>query len=193
MDRKSGKVSRINLNPKGEPMNNNKTDSQQKTLEGHLIEMIEEQGPAFWKALVQVTGFAQNFGFCECGRMPGTLNVGRTNYMYCKECRTFWGVGDNLFSSWRYEDKSVWRENGKLLDQARRIEPKRLFVSSGQLALMTYEEMKEKEAKKKRFELELEGQEIGREGHTETNTERNARMITDFLRTLPNCPPELQL
>ena len=139
---------------------NNKAESQEK-LEGRLHKMIEQHGPTFWQALFQITGFYQHFGFCECGRMPITLNVHKSNFMYCKKCRTYWHVGGNLFGSWRHEDESVWRKNEELLSKARPIKPKRLVVSSGQLGFMTYEEIQEKEAKSERVKAgECEGQEL---------------------------------
>ena len=132
-----------NQKPTGERMNKKK--NSQRKLQKRLAKMIQKDGRVFWQALFQVTVFPQNFGFCECGRMPTTLNVHKSNYMYCKECRTYWHVGGNLFGSWRHEDESVWRENGKLLSEARPMESKHLFMSSGQLAMMTYEEVKEVE------------------------------------------------
>ena len=123
---------------------NNKTEPQKK-MEGRLYKMIEQHGPTFWQALDQITGFYQHFGFCECGRMPVTLNVGRAHFMYCKKCKAYWGVGSNLFGAWMHEDESVWKKNEKLLLKARPIESKHLFMSSGQLRLMTYEEMQERD------------------------------------------------
>jgi len=141
-------------------MNNKKTKPQNK-LEGRLHKMIEQHGPTFWQALFQVTGFCQHFGFCECGRMPVTLNVHKSHFMYCKKCNVYWSVGFNLFDQWRHENESVWKKNEELLSKARPIESKHLFVSSGQLTLMTYEEMQEKEAKSERVKAEkCKGQEL---------------------------------
>jgi len=171
-------------------MNNNKTDSQQK-LERRLHKMVQKDGQDVWHALLEVIGFYQFWaGFCECGRMPITMNVHKSNYMYCKECRTYWLAGGNVITTWRDEDESVWRENAKLLEQARPIKSKHLYLSTGlhQTMLMTHDEMQQAV---RRDYSDWGGREE-KADHTETNTERNARMIAEFLGSLPNCPPELQ-
>jgi len=125
-------------------MNNKKTESQDK-LEGHLRKIIQQHGPTFWQALLEITSFYQHFGFCECGRMPVTLNVEKVHFMYCKKCKAYWGVGWNLFGAWRHEDESVWKKNEELLSKARPIEERRLYLSPGlhHTMLMTFKEMRQ--------------------------------------------------
>jgi hypothetical protein len=44
------------------------------------------------------------FGGCpQCGKNDGYTNVGRSHWFLCKEHKTMWCAGSNLFSSWRYE------------------------------------------------------------------------------------------
>jgi hypothetical protein len=44
------------------------------------------------------------FGVCpQCGKRDGCLNVGRTHWSYCKEHKTKWFAGSNMWSSWRDE------------------------------------------------------------------------------------------
>jgi hypothetical protein len=60
------------------------------------------------------------FGDCpKCGKNDGYLNVNRNHYFLCKEHKTCWGVGSNLFSSWKDEDESIWEENIKTLSECR--------------------------------------------------------------------------
>lgn len=51
-----------------------------------------------------------HFGECpECGRNDGYLNAGKTHRFYCRQDRTAWYVGSNLFSSWRDETEAEQR------------------------------------------------------------------------------------
>ncbi len=107
--------------------------------------MIQKEGNDFWQALHDAVGWSQHFGFCECGRMPIDMNVHKSNFVYCKECRTYENVGGNLLTTWRNEDESVWRENVKLLEQARPMKQKRLYLSPGlhPKMLMTHDEVQQ--------------------------------------------------
>ncbi len=50
------------------------------------------------------------FGGCpECGDQDGYTNVGRSHWVFCKAHRTMWCVGENLFSSWKYETEAEQR------------------------------------------------------------------------------------
>ncbi len=51
------------------------------------------------------------FGGCpECGDQDGYTNVGRSHWIFCKEHRTKWCVGSNLFSSWHEETEAEQRQ-----------------------------------------------------------------------------------
>lgn len=66
------------------------------------------------------------FGGCpECGRTNGYLNIGRNHWLVCDEHRTKWLVGSNLFSCWREEDETIWRQNWERLQPYREVEPVR--------------------------------------------------------------------
>jgi len=44
------------------------------------------------------------FGVCpKCHKNDGYINVGKSQWFYCKEHRACWCIGVNLFSSWKYE------------------------------------------------------------------------------------------
>jgi hypothetical protein len=56
------------------------------------------------------------FGGCPiCRRFDNCLNVGLAHWYCCHAHRTRWCVGRNLFSSWRHEDESTWKQNAALL------------------------------------------------------------------------------
>jgi hypothetical protein len=60
------------------------------------------------------------FGDCpKCGKNDGYLNVNRNHYFLCKEHKTCWGVGSNLFSSWKDEDEATWKANAETLSECR--------------------------------------------------------------------------
>jgi hypothetical protein len=47
------------------------------------------------------------FGGCpECGGSDGCINIGPNHWYYCKEHRTRWCIGSNLFSSWKDQTKA---------------------------------------------------------------------------------------
>jgi|HubBroStandDraft_4_1064222.scaffolds.fasta_scaffold283101_3 hypothetical protein len=57
------------------------------------------------------------FGLCPvCHKTDGFANAGRSHRFYCKEHKTSWHVGGNLFSSWRGqtedEQRRIWNEIG---------------------------------------------------------------------------------
>ena len=66
------------------------------------------------------------FGFCPvCHKNDGYANTGRSHRFYCKEHKTSWSVGSNLFSSWRgqteAEQRAIWDEIG--LNDFEDVEP----------------------------------------------------------------------
>jgi hypothetical protein len=66
------------------------------------------------------------FGLCPvCHETDGYANAGRSHRFYCREHKTSWCVGSNLFSSWRdqteAEQRAIWDEIG--LDDFEDVEP----------------------------------------------------------------------
>jgi hypothetical protein len=66
------------------------------------------------------------FGGCpQCGRNDGYVNAGKTHVFICREHKTSWTIGSNLFSSWRYqteeEQRRIWDEIG--LEDFTEVEP----------------------------------------------------------------------
>jgi hypothetical protein len=50
------------------------------------------------------------WGVCPtCHRTDGYINAGRTHIFFCREHRTRWIIGANLFSSWRDETEDEQR------------------------------------------------------------------------------------
>lgn len=78
-----------------------------------------------WVAAQQVNDESY-FGVCpECGRSNGCINVGKGHWFHCREHKTKWFVGSNLFSSWRQETEEEQRERYEELDfgSYREVEP----------------------------------------------------------------------
>lgn len=74
------------------------------------------------------------FGGCPvCGDNDGYVNIGRGHWLVCKEHRTRWFIGSNLFSSWRDETPEEQRRavdfmfdaNDELREGWRDVEPLR--------------------------------------------------------------------
>src|SRR5215472_2080732 len=66
------------------------------------------------------------FGGCpECGKTDGYLNVGRDHWFFCKEHKTRWCAGANLFSGWRDEtdDEQQKAWDKAEMDSFREVEP----------------------------------------------------------------------
>ena len=54
------------------------------------------------------------FGHCSFhGHKNYYLNIGRTHWMVCDECKIKWLIGENLFSSWREENETIWKKNAE--------------------------------------------------------------------------------
>ena len=52
------------------------------------------------------------FGHCPIsGHENYYLNISRGHWMVCDKCKITWFIGANLFSSWRRENKAIWRAN----------------------------------------------------------------------------------
>lgn len=64
------------------------------------------------------------FGAClVCSCNDGYLNVGSSHWFHCREHKTRWCVGVNLFSGWREEDEEDWRKNAEKLFGYTEVEP----------------------------------------------------------------------
>jgi hypothetical protein len=66
------------------------------------------------------------FGLCPiCHKTDGYLNAGQSHRFYCKEHKTSWLAGSNLFSDWRdqteEEQRRKWAEVG--LDMFENVTP----------------------------------------------------------------------
>jgi hypothetical protein len=66
------------------------------------------------------------FGVCPiCHKCDGYANAGRSHRCYCKEHKTSWCIGANLFSDWREqteeEQRQIWDEIG--LNNFKNVEP----------------------------------------------------------------------
>ena len=48
---------------------------------------------------------------CRQGHETRLFNIGRAHYVACDRCRSYVHVGGNLMSSWRQENKQIWRRN----------------------------------------------------------------------------------
>jgi hypothetical protein len=63
------------------------------------------------------------FCWCpECGGSHGYLNIGHEHWYHCHIHRTKWRAGSNLFSSWRYEDETIWQRNADHLADFREVD-----------------------------------------------------------------------
>jgi len=51
------------------------------------------------------------------------LNVHRSHWMVCENCKVKGHVGDNLFSSWQGETVEEWQRNDTLLGACEKVEP----------------------------------------------------------------------
>jgi hypothetical protein len=66
------------------------------------------------------------FGLCPiCHKSDGYANAGRSHRFYCKEHKTSWLFGSNIFSDWRWQTKeqqrAIWDEIG--LDDFTTVKP----------------------------------------------------------------------
>lgn len=56
------------------------------------------------------------FGGCpRCGKNDGYLNLRRAHIFICREHKTAWCAGENLFRSWRNETPETWERNRRVL------------------------------------------------------------------------------
>jgi hypothetical protein len=64
------------------------------------------------------------FGGCpHCGETHGFLNVGPQHFHVCDTHRTYWLIGENLFSGWKDETEEEWDRNAEKLGSYRKVEP----------------------------------------------------------------------
>jgi len=102
-----------------------------KKLSKYLQNMMHRHGQVFWDTFFASIRWGQEFGFCECGRPADDLNVGYTEYFYCKKCNTYWRYNGRVRGDLRGQTASVWEKHLKILQKARLIEPNYLHVSPG--------------------------------------------------------------
>jgi hypothetical protein len=58
-----------------------------------------------------------HFGVCpHCHKTDGFINIGRCHWMFCREHRSTWCIGSNLFSSWRSETEGEQLAQYEALD-----------------------------------------------------------------------------
>jgi len=48
---------------------------------------------------------------CRFGHEVRMFNISRGHFIACDKCKTYIFVGSNLMSSWRQENKDIWRKN----------------------------------------------------------------------------------
>ena len=58
---------------------------------------------------------------CRHGHETRLFNIGRAYYVACDRCRSYVHVDGNLMSSWRQENKQIWRRNLEGLQGYRRV------------------------------------------------------------------------
>jgi len=61
----------------------------------------------------------------ECRRHDGYLNIGRAHWFVCHTHRVKWCVGDNLFSTWKFQTEAHWQQNWARIRSYRAVEPLR--------------------------------------------------------------------
>lgn len=74
-------------------------------------------------ALIEAIQLEYYFGTCSCGKEPKYFNYERTNWMYCSKCKEMWLLGSNIFTSWRNENKKIWKVNYEKHKKYKIIEP----------------------------------------------------------------------
>jgi hypothetical protein len=52
-----------------------------------------------------------------CGEDDGYMNHGRVHFNVCKKHKLKWRIGENLFSSWKYETKEEREEQIRSLSE----------------------------------------------------------------------------
>lgn len=55
-------------------------------------------------------GVAFDGGCPRCGTNDGYVNIGRSHWFYCADHKVMWCVGQNLYSSWKYQTESEQRK-----------------------------------------------------------------------------------
>lgn len=51
----------------------------------------------------------------QCTKETSYLNVEKAQYGRCDDCKVYWLIGENLFSSWRAETEDAWTRNAQHL------------------------------------------------------------------------------
>ena len=75
-----------------------------------LLKQLRKENRAVQK--VKAIGNGHYFGHCPDPEHENYyLNINRGHWMVCDHCKIKWFIGENLFSSWRKEDKALWKAN----------------------------------------------------------------------------------
>jgi len=54
---------------------------------------------------------------CKHGHQIRIINIYRSHYAICDECKTYLWLGCNLSSSWNYENEEIWEANRKIIQE----------------------------------------------------------------------------
>jgi hypothetical protein len=66
------------------------------------------------------------FGHCPVpGHENHCLNIGRSHWMVCDQCKIKWLIGENLFRSWREEGQDIWKANAERITDYKEVNTKR--------------------------------------------------------------------
>jgi hypothetical protein len=69
-------------------------------------------------------GSGDYFGRCPiCGSAGTCLNVRKVHWFVCLAHQVKWCYGENLFSTWRFEDEATWDRHAQFLDTCREVTP----------------------------------------------------------------------
>ena len=108
-------------------------DPKTQILQDSLRDLLDQHGSIFWDAVFGLCD--PHFGHCTCGRHPVHMSVGKTDFMVCMQCRTYWCVGENLSS--RYGDHYTDTKTIAFLKTCREIEPVYPWALFGNTGLLT--------------------------------------------------------
>ncbi|MFH1233367.1 MAG: hypothetical protein V1649_01810 [Patescibacteria group bacterium] len=63
------------------------------------------------------------WGACHCGNEGSCFNVYKNHWFRCDDCKTVWWIGQNLFSTWQYENEEIWQKDIEKYNYYNVIEP----------------------------------------------------------------------
>lgn len=74
------------------------------------------------------------FGGCPlCGGNDGYLNLGAAHWFICREHKTKWLIGENLFDSWMVQTVAQHISAERVLSTFREVQPYNLHGQTGQM------------------------------------------------------------